>query len=219
MSDRISPVHRLYIITNSANEKNYIGLSSSHFLSSRFRGHRRRSREGCGAYLYRAMRKHGADNFKIEEIAQCHSREELIRLEKFWIGMLHSNEKDSGYNQTCGGEAPKHTEETKRKISKIQIGRKKSPEALANQLASLRTPEYRKLRSELSKRIANSKEYLDKVSGDNHWTRRIPRLESSRIKQSESMKRAYLEGRMPKGIGDKVRKAFENRFIKTVAWG
>ncbi len=141
MGDRTSPVHRLYVISNSINEKIYVGQSSEHFLSHRWGGHVARARKGTDTYLYRAMRKHGIENFYIEEIARCHDKVELLRLEKFWIGLLKANIKEFGYNQTFGGEAPKHTEETKRKISEIQSGRVFSEERKSRQREILSNPE------------------------------------------------------------------------------
>jgi hypothetical protein len=99
------------------------------------------------------MRKHGVENFSIEEIAECGSKKELLRLEKFWIGMVHSNDKNFGYNQTHGGESPKHTEETKKKISLVQKGRKYSDERIAQQKEILSRPDVEE------KRIKNLKEW------------------------------------------------------------
>jgi hypothetical protein len=87
------------------------------------------------------MRKHGIERFSIEEIARCHDKQELVRLEKFWIGLLNANKKEFGYNQTFGGEAPKHTEETKRKISEVQKGRILSEERKIRQRQILSDPE------------------------------------------------------------------------------
>jgi group I intron endonuclease len=146
MSDRTSHVHRLYIITNGVNDKKYVGLTSAHFLSTRWGAHRDRARDGKDTYLYRAMRKYGIQNFSIEEIASCHNREELLRLEKFWIGMIHSNDRIFGYNQTHGGEAPKHTKETRKKISEIQKGRKLSEPRASQQREILSRPEIQQKR-------------------------------------------------------------------------
>jgi group I intron endonuclease len=141
MGDRTSPIHRLYIISNTVNEKKYVGQSSEHFLSHRWGGHKARAKQGSDTHLYRAMRKYGVENFFIEEIARCHTKTELLRLEKFWIGLLKANIKEFGYNQTFGGEAPKHTEETKQKISEVQKGRVFSEARKQQQREILSNPE------------------------------------------------------------------------------
>ncbi len=186
--------YKVYIITNSTNGKNYVGLTGQKYLSNRWRGHLKCSRDGVDTYFYRALRKYGPSVFTKDIVAENISRSEAQRLEKFWIGLIHSNEKEFGYNTTFGGFAPKHTQTTREKIGYIQIGRVKSASAIANHAAAMMSSEYRQRRSEISKRCCNSPEYLAKISGDNHWTRRLGHSDETRRKMSESMKKSWASG-------------------------
>jgi group I intron endonuclease len=228
-------MYSVYVITNTLNQKNYVGLTSQKYVSDRWKKHMFCARKGTDTHFYRAIRKYGPESFIKDVVASGINQAEAQRLERFWIGLLCANQKEFGYNTTHGGYAPQHTEETRAKISFIQTGRQITPEALINLRASLHTPEYHEKRSIISKRIANSESWKEKVSGDNHWTRRQEITAKMLASRSEGQKRAYREGRhVPwnKGLpGTMLRKhqspearqkmsAFwKNRFLKTIAWG
>ncbi len=73
--------------------------------------------------ISRSIRKHGKENFKIEEIDGANSMSELNYREQHHIYMNNSI-SPNGYNLTAGGENGKRSEETKLKISQIKIGKK-----------------------------------------------------------------------------------------------
>ena len=58
---------RLYVIKNTKNKKEYVGITTNS-LKMRLRGHRRQAKKGTRSPLYNAMRKHGANNFFIDLI-------------------------------------------------------------------------------------------------------------------------------------------------------
>lgn len=88
----------IYCITNKINGKKYIG-KTERTLEDRFEGHLRGAKYGNQTYLYRAMRKHGEDNFVIEQIEECQNVDER---EQFWITEFDTL-IPSGYNMTKGG--------------------------------------------------------------------------------------------------------------------
>ena len=103
----------IYKITNNVNSKVYVGQTICD-ISKRFREHKHASltQNTC---LYKAMRKYGVDNFKIEQIDTANSLKELNDKEIYWIMTLNTK-RPNGYNILDGGDGMKgfrHTEETK----------------------------------------------------------------------------------------------------------
>ena len=93
----------IYKITNSVNDKVYIGQTKAS-VEERWTWHLRAA--GCEnapykSKLYSAMRKYGRDKFSIEVIEEC-SIEDLNEREKYWIAKFDS--KRNGYNITTGGD-------------------------------------------------------------------------------------------------------------------
>jgi group I intron endonuclease len=94
----------IYLITNMVNLKRYVGQTSL-TIAQRFWGHKadasaRRNKSLLGA----ALRKYGAENFKIEEIA-CADIKLLNDLERHYISFFGTrNGIGHGYNLTDGGD-------------------------------------------------------------------------------------------------------------------
>jgi len=94
----------VYKITNNVNGHGYIGITQC-ALAKRWREHLCAARTGSEKRLYRAMRKYGTDNFKIEVIRHAESFEELQRFECELIIEHNTHAKNGqGYNLTAGGE-------------------------------------------------------------------------------------------------------------------
>lgn len=92
----------IYIITNSINEKIYIGQTIQS-LKSRWQEHCRRpsSKAEANMRIKRAIFKYGKENFSIKELERC-KVEELDKKEKYYISLYDSIEK--GYNIARGGK-------------------------------------------------------------------------------------------------------------------
>jgi group I intron endonuclease len=120
---------KIYKITNLINNKMYIGLTTEP-ISVRWSGHKAYSKTENNIYLYNSMNKYGIENFKIETLVTgVKSMSKLYELEKLYIKKYDTF--NTGYNLTLGGEGTvgyRHTEDTKKKLSKAKIGRKLSPE-------------------------------------------------------------------------------------------
>ena len=105
--------HILYKTTNLINGKYYIGIHSTNDLNDGY--------IGSGYLLWKSIDKHGLNNFKCENLKIFKSREKLLRAERIWVNQKFI-ELDNNYNMVVGGSNPpvlvKHSEETKRKISK-----------------------------------------------------------------------------------------------------
>lgn len=110
----------IYKITNSVNNKVYIGLTTQGLIQ-RQREHLSRLNDCNRTHkLYQAMRKYGADKFKFEEIFVCFNDKDLVEFETAFIKEYNSFNK--GYNMTVGGEVI--SQETKDKLRTKMLGRK-----------------------------------------------------------------------------------------------
>ena len=120
----------IYKITNIQNNKVYIGQSITP-IQERFNRH---INDGLNnvkdTHLARAIRKYGKNSFKIEEIDNATTQEELTKKEQYWIKYYDSinigyNETDAAYK--CGGNTYKSKSEEemmeiKNKIRVTKLG-------------------------------------------------------------------------------------------------
>ena len=113
----------IYKITNKLDNKVYIGQTWE-TMRERFSRHCRRSNR-C-LYIGRAIQKHGKDNFYVESICCAADQLDADFWEQHFIRRYDSMNKDKGYNLKEGGSHGKLSEETKRKLSIIAIGREPS---------------------------------------------------------------------------------------------
>src|SRR5271166_5273137 len=111
----------VYLITNTVNDKCYVGQTTQtperrliEHLSKAMRGS-----TGC-RHLYNAIRKYGSSVFQVFQIAEARSQEDLDALEILWIAILNSTDKSVGYNITSGGNVEAFTEESRLRMSEAQ---------------------------------------------------------------------------------------------------
>lgn len=106
----------------------YVGQSTS--IHHRF-SHYRHLRCKTQPRLYRSMNYHGSNNFKYEIIHEFPSEVPQVIL-NFWEVLYIEYYKKTGYimlNTKEGGSAGKMSEETKRKISIANTGKRRTKEA------------------------------------------------------------------------------------------
>lgn len=115
----VSPLRKsygyIYLVTNKANYKRYIGQHKSSEFDLEYMG--------SGYALNKAFKKYGKKNFTIEIIDWASNKLELNEKEKLWIKYLEALDSDEFYNQTIGGDGgdtwtnqPLHR---KKEISKV----------------------------------------------------------------------------------------------------
>ena len=92
----------IYKITNTTNNKVYIGLTTID-VDTRWKNHIRASKRKNN-HLYISMRKYGVGAFKIEVIDETDDVAKLGELERKYIKECDSTNPDKGYNVTRGGE-------------------------------------------------------------------------------------------------------------------
>lgn len=114
----------IYKITNKINGKTYVGKTTIP-INQRMASHR------CAdTVIGKAIRKHSWENFIVEVLEECDTKEQLNEREIFWIAALNCK-TPNGYNRSDGGDGPTGyicSNETRTKLSAASKGRKKSPE-------------------------------------------------------------------------------------------
>lgn len=119
--------------------KVYIGLTA-YSEYERWKLHIRNSRNKKNNwYFYNAIRKHGAENFKVFLLDKTYALKEAKEMEKLYIRLLQSNDPEFGYNSTSGGDAIEFTEETIKKMSLIGKTRWENSDFKTNTLAKRAT--------------------------------------------------------------------------------
>lgn len=162
----------IYQITNKITNDFYIGKTvnpKDRFYKHKYNAINNKSQ----AYLYRAMRKYGTENFAFTTLDEASNSEELNNKEIYWIQQLSPK-----YNMTKGGdggdvskspnyiESQKnknyhHSQETKNKIRQGHLGKPKPP---------------------------LSDEHKQKISQSNTGKKRPPRSDEWKLKQSLAQK-------------------------------
>lgn len=94
----------IYKITNTINQKAYIGQSIH--IEDRWYQHKQESKnprqKPYNYSIHQAFRKYGIEHFTFEIVEEC-PIEELNEREKYWVAYYNTYKK--GYNETEGGEA------------------------------------------------------------------------------------------------------------------
>ncbi len=101
-------------------DKYYVGITKQSI--------NRRWRENGKGYetqnFWKVIQKYGWDNIRHEIIADNLSHDEACELEKKYISLLRTTERDFGYNLTTGGDGNFHwSEESKKKLSRTRTGK------------------------------------------------------------------------------------------------
>lgn len=126
----------VYKIINIVNLKTYIGITSKS-LAHRWRTHLNSRNVKSNRPLYNSMRKYGVNNFKIELICECSSKEEMFQKEMYYISLYKSNISQFGYNISSGGEFNIASEEARLKLSELSRQRWKNSEFKSKMIKAL----------------------------------------------------------------------------------
>lgn len=118
----------IYAIVNKVNCKIYVGSSKN--LSKRRITHFYQLRKNIhkNAYIQQSFSKYGEKNFEWKILEYC-KEEKLIEREQYYMNYYNSTNRDCGYNLSLKTNRSIISEETKRKMSEAQKGKKLSPEA------------------------------------------------------------------------------------------
>lgn len=110
------------------NGKSYVGITSATPVSARWKNGKG---YGNNPYMTHAIEKYGWDNVKHLILKGYFSLEDANLKERELIKRYRSNDPEYGYNITAGGDGKRgvsvpHTEESKRKISEGNRGKKRT---------------------------------------------------------------------------------------------
>ena len=116
----------IYKITNNINEKLYIGQTTVS-VCKRWQRHCWASEYKKNMPISLAIAKYGKENFAIEILDTCNNQVELDEQEIYYA-KLYNTFCPNGYNLRAGSGPGSMSEETKRKISLANKGKKRSEE-------------------------------------------------------------------------------------------
>jgi group I intron endonuclease len=121
----------VYLITNLANGKHYVGKTTNS-LKKRWTKHLSQAARGVQTYFHSAIRKHGPETFSIVPLVSILATDpQLKEQERFWIRLFNATDPRYGYNLTAGGDGSpgiRYSAEHRRKISKAMKGMVRSAE-------------------------------------------------------------------------------------------
>ena len=148
----------VYLIQNVVNGKCYVGQTTqplnSYFSKTLYKG---LSGETGKPYLYNAIRKYGKNAFTIRILYTATTREELDIVEKSYIKLFGTQNRELGYNVMAGGTNGQiHAEETKQKLRDINLGKKASAETRLK-MSENQKANYTEERRELAREFAISR--------------------------------------------------------------
>lgn len=138
----------VYITTNVISGKIYVGKKKSSHKD-------RNSYLGSGTMFKKALNKYGKDNFKREILVWADTQKEIDYWEIFYISLFSATNREVGYNIAPGGGGNTNpvSEETKRKLSEINKGKKQSPETIEKRVQTIKALN-RKLSLELRQKLS-----------------------------------------------------------------
>ena len=119
----------IYLITNKLNGKQYVGQTTQAF-KERIAQHKYHN----ALYVDHEIHKFGWENFGVEVIEECNTKEQLDEREMFWIAKLDTM-APNGYNLTAGGSGFQGRKHTPKSIAKMSVR--------AKERMAARTPESR----------------------------------------------------------------------------
>jgi group I intron endonuclease len=114
----------IYSITNTINNKRYIGKSKN--TLSRWAGHKSYFKKetcppDCNRYLYASVKKHGVINFKFEIIELFDVFDEVVLRDQelYWMLFYKTTDRDFGYNLRLDSSTGCATSNDTRKLQSI----------------------------------------------------------------------------------------------------
>lgn len=210
----------VYKITCLVNDNIYIGYTKR-TLEKRFRSHICASKKKK-TKLYYAFKKYGIENFIIEELFRCYSKNDAINKEIELISEY--NTITYGYNMTVGGEGGPTTngrpltEEHKKNISKGQLGKVVSEET-KKKLSNILKEKYKKnpeMKVHLSKKLKGrvfTEEHKNNISKNHHNVNGVNNPFYGKTHSIESKKkigdREYLSGKEHHLYGKPTKTSFK----------
>jgi group I intron endonuclease len=180
----------IYLITNTINNKKYIGQTIRSF-KDRINDYKRGM---CNDYIKNSFNKYGFETFKFEIIDTAKSLEELNEKEIYYINKYDTTNKEVGYNIELGGKNCIASEETRAKMSIAHSKIKQTEEWVRKRIPQAGSLEAKK---HGRPKTDEDKKYLSEIS-PKYWLGK---------ERSEESKRKMSEVKKAKGFSDKQKEA------------
>ena len=183
----------IYLITNLVNGKKYVGQHNKPDAKRRFQIHISVSKSGNRNYaLHKAMNKYGLDNFICETLCIC-SLEALDNLEAYYAEQYgtYTWDDNPGYNMVWCGEGT-----GRRGIKQSEISKKKRSDILKGKKRKPTSEETKKKLSEFNIGKKLSEEHSKKISDALMGKKRKPFTEETRRKMSEARKKVVAQKKL-----------------------
>jgi group I intron endonuclease len=184
-------MYEIYIITNSLNAKQYVGITKN--LEARWYQHR--ITNGSSPYLHAAIKKYGIDAFVFTHIATAYDIEAAFKIEKLLI-IEHNTKSPHGYNLTDGGDGVQNfvfSEETKKLISEKSKSMWMNEEHVERQRAIRTSVEYRQKQSERSKAAWEKPELKEKLKKPKNHGDKIRAIKQGHKQSEETIAKRVLK--------------------------
>jgi group I intron endonuclease len=183
----------VYVITNTVNGKRYVGIATGitpeEALKRRWFEHSKAARDAPQA-LYRAMRKHGVENFTVEQIDQAETLEELLEKERHYIQLLGTfTNTGHGYNMTLGGDG----------VFGFEFDEESKAVMAASAVARFADPVERELQSQRQERFwteSNRAEHSEKIARVHERNPDLARQHSEFMKKNSDPERMRKNARL-----------------------
>lgn len=170
----------VYLITNTVNEKKYIGRTCVS-KETRFKQHLYNASYGKRRYrLYEAMREIGPNKFKIELVKDNIPDEKILEEETFFI--KHFDSYHNGYNMNEGGSGLTHiSEEHKKALSQNNPWKGKKRSGSLNPMFNRHhSEEIRKKQSRVAKERYKNNPEVHPWLGKKHKDSSIKKMSESK---------------------------------------
>lgn len=218
MSESKIPLIKIYLISNSFNEKKYVGQTTAS-LEERFARNTYPCMKSKNMPIVFAVQKHGKKNFSIKEIDTASSVKEANEKEVYW-GNFYNCLSPHGYNLKLGGRFCVETSEiTKQRISESNKGKPKHTEEMKEHFRQLSTGrkhsnEAKQKVSEFWKGKKKSKYVHDRSSQENS-IKFILKNQEGEIITSQGVKKFAKENNLPV---EKLRKLIKGAITELNGW-
>jgi group I intron endonuclease len=195
----------IYKITNIINSKIYIGITTK-CVQKRLKEHFRHSIKPKFR-IHNAIKKHGKQNFIIEQIDTAECQNTANNLEKYWIDYYKSTNYSLGYNMSFGGSGKSIilSEVVKKKIKQsVQKHRDSLTNQEKKEMTVLANNAKRGKKESLESKIKKSKSQTERWGNateeyrKEHGKRCKDNLsEEGKIKSLTALKNSYSPAREP----------------------
>ena len=174
--------YSLYIHTNKTNGKRYIGITKQD-PEHRWGNGGVNYRES--PHLYSAIQKYGWNNFEHEIRASGLTRDDACLLEKYYISNFKTQDNRFGYNIFEGGTAPSIPQDVREKMSRSMMGNK-------NCLGRITSEETKRKISEAQKGRKLTEEHIQKLCKPKSITYQCSEERRQRIIDAKKDKKSII---------------------------